>query len=61
MKEQQHYFKTRKLNVVKRMLELLDCECIATMSDNGCLEFRFNWTPEVFKAYEQAKNEIYSK
>lgn len=53
-------FTTSKMNVVKEMMNILECTCEARLKD-GFIEFVFPYTEEVKEAYKEAKNRVYNK
>lgn len=54
-------FTTSKMNVVKEMLNILDCSCEARLRDLGFIEFIFPYTEEVIEAYKEAKDRVYTE
>lgn len=52
-------FTTSKMNVVKEMLNILDCSCEARLRD-GFFEYVFPYNEEVVKAYKEAKDLVYT-
>lgn len=56
-------FKTKKINVVKEMIKILDQPCLCRMATDEMnqLEYVFPYSDEVFSAYVIAKNRVYKK